>query len=282
MKRMDLHCHTTASDGQYTPEQVVEMAAQKGICALAITDHDTADGLERGANAARSAGICFVPGIEISVKGNKELHILGYGVDTASPVLKQACMEFVRLRKLREDRIFSYLKGKGVSLTQEQVEKHAANGLVARPHFARAMVEAGYVPTTRAAFGQYLATDEFQQIERPKPSPGEGLRIILQSGGVPVLAHPALLKLSERSLEELVSGLVKEGLRGMECYYSTHTPEQTQFYLSLAQRYGLLVTGGSDYHGDRVKPEIELGTGIHGSLHFYDESIVQKLGGITP
>lgn len=271
---IDLHIHSTASDGQYSPGELVKMAKSQGITAIALTDHDTVAGLREAQEAAEQAGITFVPGIEISVKTEGvggEFHILGYGIHPEHPVIQAMCSRFIALRSQREDKIFDFLAERGVSLTREQVECYAANGLVARPHFARAMVKAGYVSTVREAFDRYLAIPEFDRIERPKPSPEEGIHSILDAGGIPVLAHPVQLGLAEDALERLLRNLKKAGMKGVECYYSTHTPEQTRSFLSMAQKEGLIITGGSDFHGEKVKADIALGTGIKDSLRVPDD-----------
>lgn len=263
---IDLHIHTTASDGQYTSAQIVEMAKDKGLSLIAITDHDSIDKLEEGISAADKAGIDLIPGIEISVKGNRELHILGYYIDPHNTALLSICNEFAENRRLRGPRILEYLDGYGIHLKMEDVLKHTNGGALGRPHFAQAMVEAGYVNTTREAFDKYLGTPAFDKVERPKPMPSEGIEAIKNAGGIAVLAHPASLKLDDTDLEKLLCELIGYGLRGIECFYSTHTPDQVELYLSFADKYGLAITGGSDFHGEKVKPEIELGSGINGNL----------------
>jgi hypothetical protein len=270
---VDLHIHTTASDGQYSPAAIVEMAKEKQLSLIAITDHDTVSGVAEGASAARNAGIGFIPGIEISVKGNRELHILGYNIDPLNSALLLLCEEFAENRRQRGPRILEYLRGYDIHLDLDQVQIYTGGGLLGRPHFAQALVAAGYVKTTREAFDKYLGTPEFQKVERPKPTPKEGIKAILGAGGTAVLAHPVQIGLPEPELERLIKEFTGYGLGGVECYYSEHTPEMTEFYLSLARKYGLCVTGGSDYHGDKVKPEISLGSGINGSLHVHVDDV---------
>ncbi len=276
---IDLHTHSTASDGQYTPSALIGLAAEKGLSAIALTDHDTVDGIAQARDEARRRGIIFVPGIEISVRGGpsvRELHILGYHIDTESDALLAMCQRLKRERIVREERIFEFLSQNGVNITRESVDKQSRGGIVARPHFARAMVEAGVVSTVREAFDRYLATPAFDKIERPKPSAEEGIRCILDAGGVAVLAHPIQTKLDTVRLGELLGELKEMGLSGLECHYSTHTAQQTQEYLALAERFALTVTGGSDFHGELVKPEIELGRGINGSLCLDDAQILHR------
>jgi len=261
---IDLHTHTNKSDGQYTPSEVVTMAAARGISILAITDHDTVSGLAEGEARAAELRITFVPAIEISVEGNRDLHILGYYIDYADASLLQLCENFMYLRTQREGRIFNYLRAYGVAPSEEQVKRYVTQGTAGRPHFARAMVEAGYAATVQDAFDRYLGTPEFDAIERSKPPARDGIEAIMKAGGVPVLAHPALLKLNDKCLDALLYELSEYGLAGMECYYSMHSGEQTSRYLELAHKHGLLVTCGSDFHGEQTKPGVELGDGSRG------------------
>ena len=278
MGLIDLHTHSSASDGQYTPSALISLAEQKGLSAIALTDHDTVDGLKEAADAAKARNIRFINGIEISVRDEdvRELHILGYCIDTEKEPLVSMCKRLKMERSVREEKIFEFLARNGVILTRESVDKQSRGGIVARPHFARAMVEAGFVSTTREAFDKYLATPDFYKIERPKPSPEEGIRCILDAGGVAVLAHPIQTKLDIPQLAKLLGKLKEMGLSGLECHYSTHTPQQTREYLALAKRLDLTVTGGSDFHGELVKPEIALGSGINGSLHIEDAEILHR------
>jgi predicted metal-dependent phosphoesterase TrpH len=277
MGLIDLHLHTNRSDGQYSPRALVGLAAERGVSLMAITDHDTVDGVAEGAEAAREAGVDFIPGVEISVKGNRELHLLGYCIDCENPELLRMNAEFARLRALREARIHEYLKEKGVSLSPDDVRKHAEGGMVGRPHFARALVEFGYASDFRNAFAKYFSGPDFYAIERPKPEAKLGIDVIRAAGGVAVLAHPTMLRLPVPELDALLADLVRDGLRGLECHYSSHSREQTALYLSLAEKHGLIVTGGSDFHGERVKRDVEIGRGVNGPLGFDDFDIKRKL-----
>ena len=258
---IDMHIHTSASDGQYSPAEVVRLAAQKGATCISITDHDTVAGLDEARRVANEVGIECIPGIEISVQGNRELHILGYCIDYAHRGLTEACDNFIRLRERRGSRILAYLSKKGVQLTEEQVRRHVLQGVVGRPHFALAMIEAGYVSSVQEAFDRYLGTPEFDGVERAKPTARDGLQMILDAGGIPVLAHPALLKLDDGNLDALIAGLTDAGLMGLECYYSKHTPEQIGQYLRYAEKFGLLPTAGSDFHGGNNRPGVDIGDG---------------------
>jgi predicted metal-dependent phosphoesterase TrpH len=244
---------------------------------MAITDHDTVDGVAEGARAAAEAGVRFLPGLEISVRGGRELHILGYCVDCGNPELLRANAEFSRQRRLREERIYAFLEAKGAPLSREQVRRFVTGAVVGRAHFARALVEANYASDFREAFEKYLATPDFYEIERPKPSPEAGIGVIRGAGGVAALAHPALLRLVPEALDALIGELAGIGLEALECHYSANTRAETELHLSLAEKYGLLITGGSDFHGERVKRGVAVGTGINASLDFRDEAIDQKL-----
>lgn len=254
----DLHTHSTASDGQYTPSELVRLAQSRGIGVLALTDHDTLDGLEEAVQAGNALGLRVVPGVELGAREHRNLHILGYQVRLDAPELQKMCAELKRGRDERKYRMIAFLREKGVVLSLAEVEELAGGEIIARPHFAQAMVRRGYVQTTREAFDRYLDTEEYQRIERPKPDARTCVETIKGAGGKVSLAHPYQVGLDDVSLETLVKKLAGYGLDALECYYPKHTPEQQAFYLRLAQKYHLHMTGGSDFHGERVKPDISL------------------------
>lgn len=254
----DLHTHSTASDGQYTPSELVRLAQSRGIGVLALTDHDTLDGLEEAVQAGNALGLRVVPGVELGAREHRNLHILGYQVRLDAPELQKMCADLKRGRDERKYRMIAFLREKGVVLSLAEVEELAGGEIIARPHFAQAMVRRGYVQTTREAFDRYLDTEEYQRIERPKPDARTCVETIKGAGGKVSLAHPYQVGLDDVSLEALVKKLAGYGLDALECYYPKHTPEQQAFYLRLAQKYHLHMTGGSDFHGERVKPDISL------------------------
>lgn len=246
----------------------MQKAYDCGVTVLALTDHDTTAGLSEAAKKAKVLGLEFYNGIEFDCSHptvGGRFHILGYGIDPNHPALSDCCRDFAQQRAERAERIFTYLQQKGMPLAKETVLVNVS-GVIGRPHFARAMVEAGYVPDTKAAFDQYLDTDEFRTIDRLKPHPKEAIEKILEAGGIPVLAHPVQLKLGEMTLQGLLEELMGYGLQGLECHYSTHTPEETAIYLTLAEQNSLLVSVGSDFHGETSKPDIHLGTGKNNQL----------------
>lgn len=253
----DLHTHSTASDGQYTPSELVSLAKKRGIELLALTDHDTTDGLEEAVRAGDALGLRVLRGIELGAAEYSGLHILGYGFDPAG--LESLCQRLRDSRNDRKYRILDFLREKGCPLTLEEVEAIAGGTVIARPHFAQAMVRRGYAETNREAFDRYLDTKEFRQrVKRFKADARTCIEAIKAAGGRASLAHPYQTGLGDQELENLVRTMVGYGLDAVECYYPRHTPKQKRFYLYLAGKYGLRVTGGSDFHGERVKPEIRL------------------------
>lgn len=256
-KKIDLHTHTTASDGALSPTELVGRAAQAGIGILAITDHDSVAGLSEARVAAKPRGLRVVPGVEFGTytKG-AEIHMLGYLFDPENAPLQQ------RLRELREGR---FARGKqmvekldaiGLPVPWERVEALAAGGSVGRPHVARAMIEQGYVGTIDEAFEKYLGRGRPAYIERTQLSPEDCIALVHQAGGVASLAHPTWV----RDVELLLPLLVGAGLDGIETYYGTYPPETVACLEGLARRYSLVPTGGSDYHGYEGLAHAELGS----------------------
>ena len=254
----DLHTHSTASDGQYQPAQVVEMAKNAGIQVMALTDHDTVDGIPEAVETGKRLGIRVLPGIELSAKEYPNLHILGYQYSEACPHLRALCGEMKKSRDERKYRIIDYLKDKGISISLEEVEAISGGKIIGRPHFAQVMVKHGYVKDSREAFDRYLDTPEFQTIERFKPDAKTCIDTIHADGGIVSWAHPYQVDLDFDSTEKLAKQLADFGIDAMECFYPRHTPEQTCLYCTLTDQLGLQRTGGSDFHGERVKPDITL------------------------
>lgn len=257
--RVDLHTHSTASDGQYAPGEVVRRGKGKGLEALALTDHDTVAGLDEAVRTGERLGLRVLRGVELSAREYPNLHILGYGFADGPSRLSELCREMRERRDRRKYEIIDYLKSKGVDIPLAEVEALASGGVVGRPHFARVVVSHGYAASNREVFDRWLDTEEFQEINnRFKVSAGTCLEAVRGSGGRASLAHPYQVGLEDGPLEELVRRLKEAGLDAIECYYPRHTPEQTAFYLRLAEKYDLRVTGGSDFHGEKVKPDIQL------------------------
>ena len=256
----DLHTHTTASDGQYTPSHLAELARARGLDVLAVTDHDTVDGLEEAVQAGERLGLRVLRGVEFSAREYDTFHILGYAFDPASPELADLCRRMREERNSRGTRIVRYLAEYGIAIDLEEVRTLAGEGgRLGRPHFARVMTARGYVSSIREAFDRYLDTPAYhQRVLVRKPAVRECLDAVKSAGGRTSLAHPYQIGLDDAELDALVGKLVPWGLDAIECYYPRFTPEQQAFYLRLVEKYHLHATGGSDFHGERVKPDISL------------------------
>lgn len=257
----DLHTHSTASDGQYTPTELVHLAKDQGLEVLAITDHDTVDGLDEAVLAGERLKLRVIRGIEFAAKEYHTFHILGYGFDPNDYTLAVLCGDLKAGRDQRAPRIISYLKEQGVEVSLAEVEELAGGNIVGRPHFAQALIRRGYVSDSREAFGRYLDTEEFhQQVERPKPAARVCVETIKKAGGWVSLAHPNQIRVDNETLESIIQELASYGLDAIECFYPQYTPEQQAFYFHLAEKYGLHLTGGSDFHGELIKPNICMST----------------------
>ncbi len=265
MKYCDLHCHTTASDGSDTPAELVRQAGAVGLSAIAVTDHDTLEGVGEAMTTGRELGIEVIPGVELSVKfhvGN--MHILGYLVDPDCEELQKTLAGVQKARAERNPVILERLKGLGVPVTMAELEAVAQGGQIGRPHIARVLTEKGYVRSVSQAFELYLKKGAPAYAPKSILTPEQAIGVIHRCGGVAVLAHPFSLGLSRPDdLDEVIADLAQKGLDGMECHYSEHSKEFTDVCLAIARKYGLIVTGGSDYHG-RAKPYIKLGRGKGG------------------
>lgn len=251
----DLHAHTTASDGTYTPRELVELAKKNGLAAVAVTDHDTTGGLDEAQAAGRELGVEVVPGIELStVFEGKEVHVLGYFYDPEHPELLELTRKMREDRLNRMDKMILKLQEAGLDITREEVQAEA-QGAIGRPHFARVLMKKGYVATMPEAFDKYLASGRPGYVERLKLTPEDAVRVILAAGGVPVVAHPGLF-----DKDYLFDTLVPLGLVGLEAFHPDHSPEKRKHYASLAAHHGLLATGGSDFHGGGAEHRGELGS----------------------
>ncbi len=257
---IDLHVHTRCSDGTLSPEEVVRLAATRGLKALAITDHDTVLGVSAAAREGNEQGIEVVPGLEISSQWDQGImHILGYFIDIDHPELLKA-LDFLRKgREARTPRIVSALRELGLSISVEEIEKEAGEGVQGRPHVANVMVRRNLVIDRQQAFDLYLGKGAPAYVDKVKLPPLESLKLINKVGGIAVLAHPYSLEQADiAGLEKILKHLAANGLQGIEAYYPGHTQEQTRIYTELARKMDLVVTGGTDFHGDN-KPGIELG-----------------------
>lgn len=255
----DLHTHTTASDGQYAPAELVRLAKDRGLSVLAVTDHDTIAGVDEAMGAGETLGLRVIRGVELSAKEHHNFHILGYGFETGNTELARLCEKLRAGRDDRKYKIMDFLREKGLEIDLAEVEALAGGEVIARPHFAQVLVKRGYVSSNREAFDRYLDTEEFRQkVKRFKADARTCVEAVKAAGGKVSLAHPYQMGLPDDELDALVGRLKDWGLDAIECFYPKYTPEQQQFYVHLAEKYRLHQTGGSDFHGEKVKPDVEL------------------------
>lgn len=254
---VDLHLHTTASDGTLAPRDLVRLAARRGVTVLAITDHDSTEGLPEAMDEARAhAGMTIVPGLEINCDVERgEVHVLGYCVDWHAEWFQAFLTEQRRERAARVERICARLAELGLPVTPDEVFEIVKEGSPGRPHVAQAMVNRGYVKSIKEAFARYLRADGPAHVPRKRLTPAEAVAIIRRARGVPVFAHPGL-----GDHDGLIPDLVAAGLMGIECWYHEHSASQKAKYLGLCRQHGLVATGGSDYHGPQVGRPNEPGT----------------------
>jgi predicted metal-dependent phosphoesterase TrpH len=260
MIRIDLHVHSTFSDGTRTPAEIVREARSRGIAVLALTDHDTIDGLNEFTRECAKFQIRPVRGVELSACDPRTIHILGYRLDREDAI-EEALSWVLDRRNARNREICEKLRGLGIDVTIESIENEARGRVVSRPHFASWLVKKGCVPDARAAFDRYLARGGAAYVRREGFSPVECVRIIRESGGLPVLAHPSLTGLEGEAFDGLIADLKDNGLWGLECVSSHCSPEQTYGYIAAADRHGLFTTAGSDFHG-KNRPGVELGVQV--------------------
>lgn len=253
-KYADLHVHTAKSDGTLSPEQLVKAAFSSGLSAIAITDHDTLDGIGEAIQAAKEMDLEVIGGIELTAQyENQEIHLLGYFLDCQNKALLDK-LKIVQLNRIeRVYKIIHNLEQQGVKLNVQDVFDICGEGTVGRMHIAKALVKGGWVRTTSEAFRKYIGDKSAAYVLGFNLSPLEAIDLIKGAGGVAVLAHPYILR-----DDELIGQLVSDGLQGLEVYYPEHSQSMVNFYLEMAKKFNLLVTGGSDFHGS-VKPDIKLG-----------------------
>ena len=278
-KLIDMHIHTNYSDGEYSPKEIIKKAKLANLKIIAITDHDTIEGNKHLPKTI--TGIKVIHGIELTAKVRKgRMHILGYNIDLDNEILNN------KMNVLRDKSINSILtlmeqlkKDYNIYFTYTEIKDLVnANHNLGRPDLARLLVQKGYATSVEDAFQKYLI-EAYKKTRKYNKgiSWEECLDLITQSNGTPVLAHPHTLKLDNDELEKLIKKMQKKGLKGIEVYHSNNTKEQEEFYLKLAKKYNLLISGGTDYHGPFIKPDISLGTGKDNNIHITDLSILKEL-----
>lgn len=259
---IDLHTHTTASDGSLTPSQLVRYAKEKGLKAIAITDHDTIEGNEEAIEEGKREGIFVIPGVEISVDYSPgSMHLLGYFIAIEDTALKEKLTLLQDSRADRNPKIIEKLNELGLVITYDEVIQESGGGQVGRPHIAQVLMKKGYTKSIQEAFNKYLGKGAPAYRDKFRLGTEEAIIMITNAGGIPVLAHPFTLFCNNSDeFEVLLKKLVNQGLQGLEVYYSEHNQRQTSQYLKLAKRYNLVITGGSDFHGKNMEG-IDLGIG---------------------
>jgi len=246
-KFADLHVHTSASDGDFSPEEIVEKAKKIGLAAIGIADHDTVGGIDKALEAGKKYGVEVVPGVELSSEfGQSEVHILGYFIDWHDRKFNNELHKFQEARKVRAEEILKKLHKLGINISYEEVAAAAGDGVIGRPHIAEALAKRGYVRTKDAAFAKYLAYGRPAYVPKYRLLPKIAIHMIHRIGGVAILAHPAFAHINSL-LPDLVEFC---GLDGIEVYHSKHDSAATEYYKKIAEELHLLVTGGTDYHGE--------------------------------
>ena len=263
---VDLHIHSTCSDGLFSPEEVVKLASDAGLQAISLADHDNISGISRAMQAGAAAGIEVIAGVELSSQWFQytDMHLLGYGFDYQDPYLLRSLAEFQQFRATRNQQIVELVNQRLISQDRQPLDPEAvrslAGGSIGRPHIALALRQAGYVQNNEEAFVKYLVPCNVPKRYFPAD---EAIKLIHRSGGIVVLAHPPYATRDHFKLEALVTELVKLGLDGIEAYNNASGLDETKWLIKLAQRHQLLVTGGSDFHGDS-ESIIAVGSGLRG------------------
>ena len=267
---IDLHTHTNCSDGSMTPAELVRHAKKSGLSAIALTDHDTTDGIAEAIKTAEEVGLILIPGVEISTEAESQVHILGFGIDPENEVLKGSFAKQQRERQINFAKYLVRFAELGFPMTREEVLAYAPSGYVGRAHYARVMMDKGYVSSVKEAFDRYLGIGMPCYIKREVMHPKEAIRCVHAAGGVAFFAHPHQTKLPDDKLFALMKELKEAGLDGVEGYYPEYSDEMGEKFRFWAKELGLMLSGGSDYHC-QMKPHIEIGTGINHNLSVPDE-----------
>jgi hypothetical protein len=273
---IDLHIHSTASDGTFSPSEIIAHAINLRLKAIAITDHDTLAGSIEAVRGGIPAALEFMTGVEISAapppfyRHSGSFHLLGYSIHLDDSELNQTLEKLQLARKNRNPAIINRLNELGISISLDEVREEAGNVQLGRPHIAQMMVTKGVVLSIDEAFDQYLGADKPAYVDKYRVECSKAINAIRGAGGIPVLAHPGLLEYeSEDHLDDLLGQLKQMGIQGVEVYYSEHSAEQTRLFAELAQRHNLLMTGGTDFHGS-IHPDIEMGSGKGGLFIPYE------------
>ncbi len=260
-KLIDLHNHSTESDGTLSPEELIKHAKEQGLSAIALTDHDAISGIEKARPAAAELGLEFVPGVELSTDyQGQEVHILGYYIDTEQPEFLKQLKEFVDTREQRNEKMAVLLQQERFDITMDALTAENPDSVITRAHFARYLVEHGFVKDRETVFAKYLGDGCKCYVPREKITPFEAIRLIQLGGGLAFFAHPVLCHMNHDRLRFFIKSLKEAGLNGLEAIYSMNAPGDERNMIKFAEEFDLLISGGSDFHGSN-KPQIQLGAG---------------------
>ncbi len=278
---VDLHLHSVFSDGSETPRAIIDLAVRAGLTAIALTDHDTLDGVAEAAAAAAAAGLTFVPGTELSVDWTTgPMHLLAYFLEPGTGPLQDRLEDIQAGRARRNEQIVARLRSLGFDLSLEEVAAEAGGRGVGRPHFAAVLLRKGYVADLRQAFDRYLAAGRPGYVNRERLDAITAIRLARASGAVPVIAHPHTLGITAADYTAAFEQLAAAGLGGIEAHYAEYRPEMRQHLAAVCRRLGIAATGGSDFHGT-YKPGLQVGSG-HGDLAVPDEALEELRGAAEP
>ena len=273
MNIVDLHVHSNKSDGSFSPTELVNYAIEKGLSAFALTDHDTTDGLDEAIEAAKGKDIEVIPGIEFSTEyEGKDIHIVGLYIDYKGAIFQNQIQKFVDSRVERNRKMCQNLRSAGIDISYEKLLAEFPDSVITRAHYAKYLLDHGAVKSMPEAFDKYLGDHTRYFVPREKVTPMQAVHLILDAGGIPVLAHPTLYHMSDKRLELLLYRLKEAGLIAMECIYSTYSASEERHMKALAKKYNLLPSGGSDFHGT-TKPKLDLAVG-YGSLVIPEEILI--------
>ena len=260
MKRIDLHTHSLCSDGAQVPAEVVRTAAEAGLAAIALSDHDCIDGVQEAMDAGKALGVEVIPAVELSAQSDTELHILGYFIDIRNQKLQDMMAYALQVRDERQEEVCRKLNEQGFDITMDELREEANGKVLCRAHFAKIMVRKGYAESVKDAFNRYLSVGCYAYSNRQALTGPEAVSLIREAGGIAVAAHLHLIKMPDEELKEYLKSLIPYGLDGIEGYYTDYTPDMEQRYRAMAEELGLVISGGTDYHGAN-KPHITIGKG---------------------
>jgi len=260
VKRIDLHTHSLCSDGAQVPAEVVRTAAEAGLAAIALSDHDCIDGVQEAMDAGKALGVEVIPAVELSAQSDTELHILGYFIDIRNQKLQDMMAYALQVRDERQEEVCRKLNEQGFDITMDELREEANGKVLCRAHFAKIMVRKGYAESVKDAFNRYLSVGCYAYSNRQALTGPEAVSLIREAGGIAVAAHLHLIKMPDEELKEYLKSLIPYGLDGIEGYYTDYTPDMEQRYRAMAEELGLVISGGTDYHGAN-KPHITIGKG---------------------